>query len=117
MGYCAIVLLYLLPRTVGVPLLGHEAGRVEGLGLAEVGAAASELGIAVALIALLLGSITSERRRVALLIVAAAPVTVGHVGQLLRAASRSWGRGLVASAPASRRPMRISEKTPQTTLA
>jgi hypothetical protein len=29
MGYCAIVLLYLLPRTVDVPLLSFESEEVE----------------------------------------------------------------------------------------
>ncbi len=46
-GNLAIVALYLLIRTVGIPLLGPEAGKAEGLGLADVCATTSELGIGV----------------------------------------------------------------------
>jgi hypothetical protein len=86
-GNLAIVALYLLTRTVGVPLFGPEAGEVERVGLADVCATASELGIGVALGAALLGKITSERRRTILLIVAVALVLIGHVVHLALRAS------------------------------
>jgi len=79
----AIVALYLLTRTVGIPLFGPEAGEVEGFGFMDVCATASELGIAVALGAALLRETTPERRRMILLIVAVALVGVGHVVHLL----------------------------------
>jgi predicted MFS family arabinose efflux permease len=72
---------------VGVPLFGPEAGEVERVGLADVCATASELGIGVALGAALLGKITSERRRTILLIVAVALVLIGHVVHLALRAS------------------------------
>ena len=86
-GNVSIIVLYLLTRTVGIPLFGPEAGEVEGVGFADVCATTSELGIGVALGAVLLGETTPERRRTILLIVAVGLVLVGHVVHLaLRAA-------------------------------
>ena len=82
-GNLAIVALYLLTRTVGIPLFGPEAGEVEGLGLVDVCATASEVGIAFSLGAVLLREATPERRRMILLIAAVALVGVGHVVHLL----------------------------------
>ena len=82
-GNLAIVLLYLLTRTAGVPLFGPEAGEVEGVGFIDVCATTSELGIVAALGALLLRGLSTERRRLVLLIVAVALVSVGHLVHLL----------------------------------
>lgn len=82
-GNLAIVVLYLLTRTAGIPLFGPEAGEVEGFGLVDVCATASEVGIALALGAALLQDATPERRRTILLIAAVALVGVGHVVHLL----------------------------------
>ena len=85
-GDLAIVALYLLTRTVGIPMFGPEAGEVEGFGFVDVCATASEVGIAVALGAALLRNATPERRRTIVLIVAIGLVSVGHaVHQVLRA--------------------------------
>jgi MFS family permease len=86
-GNLAIVVLYLLTRTVGIPLFGPEAGEVEGIGFADVCATTSELGLSVALGAALLREITPERRPTILLIVAVALVLVGHVVHLALRAS------------------------------
>src|SRR5215212_7773969 len=86
-GNLAIVGLYLLTRTVGIPFFGPEAGEVEGFGFVDVCATASEVGIAVALSAVLLRNATPERRRTILLIVAVGLVSVGHVVHLLLRAS------------------------------
>jgi hypothetical protein len=86
-GNLAIVALYLLTRTVGIPLFGPEAGRVEAVGFADVCATASEVGIGVALGVALLREIAPERRRTILLIVAVALVLVGHVVHLVLRAS------------------------------
>jgi len=83
----AIVVLYLLTRTVGIPLFGPEAGEVEGFGFVDVCATASELGIAVALGAALLRNATPQRRRTIVLIVAIGLVSVGHVVHLVLRAS------------------------------
>jgi hypothetical protein len=86
-GNFAIVVLYLLTRTAGIPLFGPEAGEVEGVGFADVCATTSELGISVALGTALLQEIRRERRRTILLIVAVGLVLVGHVVHLVVRAS------------------------------
>jgi hypothetical protein len=86
-GNLAIVVLYLLTRTVGIPVLGPEAGEVEGFGFVDVCATVSELGIAVALGVALLWNATRERRRTIVLIVAIGLVSVGHVVHLVLRAS------------------------------
>ena len=82
-GNLAIILLYLLTRTAGIPFVGPHAGEVEGVGFSDVCATASELGIAVALGAVLLRDLSSERRRLALIVAAIAVVSVGHLVHLL----------------------------------
>ena len=67
-GNLAIVVLYLLTRTVGIPLFGPEAGEV-------------------ALGAALLRNAPPERRRTILLIAAVGLVSVGHVVHLVLRAS------------------------------
>jgi hypothetical protein len=86
-GNLAIVGLYLLTRTVGIPFFGPEAGEVEGFGFVDVCATASEVGIAVALGAALLRNSTPQRRRTIVLIVAVGLVLVGHVVHLVLRAS------------------------------
>jgi MFS family permease len=86
-GNMAIVALYLLTRTTGIPLFGPEAGEVEGIGFADVCATTSELGISVALGAALLREVTPDKRRTILLSVAVALVLVGHVVHLALRAS------------------------------
>ena len=86
-GNLAIVALYLLTRTVGIPLFGPGAGEVEGAGFVDLCATASEVGIAMALGAALLRETTTERRRMILLIAAVVLVSVGHVVHLVLRAS------------------------------
>ncbi len=81
-GNLAIVALYLLTRTVGIPLFGPGAGEVEGAGFVDVCATASEVGIAVALGAALLRETNTERRRTILLVAAVVLVSVGHMVHL-----------------------------------
>ena len=82
-GNLAIVLLYLLTRTVGIPLFGPHAGEVEGAGFMDLCATASELGIALALGAVLLRGLPSDRRRPVLIVAAIALVSVGHLVHLM----------------------------------
>ena len=82
-GNLAIVALYLLTRTVGIPVFGPGAGEVEGFGFVDACATSSEVGIAVALGAVLLRATTPERRHTILLIAAIALVGIGHVVHLL----------------------------------
>jgi len=86
-GNLAIVVLYLLTRTVGIPLFGPGAGEVEGVGFIDLCATTSEVGIAVALGAALLRRTAPERRRMIVLIAAVVVVSVGHVLHLVVRAS------------------------------
>jgi hypothetical protein len=86
-GNLAIVVLYLLTRTVGIPVFGAEAGEVERVGFIDLCATTSEVGIAVALGAALLRKTARERRRMILLIGAVVVVSVGHVVHLVLRAS------------------------------
>jgi hypothetical protein len=82
-GNLAIVSLYLLTRTVGIPLFGPHAGEVEGAGFMDLCATTSELGIVAALGAVLLRGLPSDRRRLVLIVAAIAVVSVGHLAHLL----------------------------------
>ena len=82
-GNLAIVLLYLLTRTVGIPLFGPHAWEVEGVGFTDLCATTSELGIAAALGAVLLRRLPSDRRRLVVIVAAIAVVSVGHLVHLV----------------------------------
>jgi hypothetical protein len=82
-GNLAIVSLYLLTRTVGIPLFGPHAGEAEGVGFTDLCATTSELGIILALGAVLLRNLPSERRRLVLVVSAVALISVGHAVHLL----------------------------------
>ncbi len=82
-GNLAIVSLYLLTRTVGIPFFGPHAGEAEGVGFTDLCATTSELGIILALGAVLLRNLSSERRRLVLVISAVALISVGHAVHLL----------------------------------
>jgi hypothetical protein len=82
-GNLAIVVLYLLTRTVGIPFFGTEAGEVEGVSFIDLCATTSEVGIAVALGGALLRETTADRRRIIVLILAVGLVSVGHVVHLV----------------------------------
>ena len=82
-GNLAIVSLYLLTRTVGIPLFGPHAWKVEGVGFTDLCATTSELGIAAALGAVLLRGLPSDRRRLVVIVAAIAVVSVGHLVHLV----------------------------------
>ncbi len=82
-GNLAIASLYLLTRTAGIPFFGPHAGEAEGVGFSDLCATASELGIVVALGAVLLRGLPSDRRRLVLIVAAIAVVSVGHIVHLL----------------------------------
>jgi hypothetical protein len=86
-GNLTIVALYLLTRTVGIPLFGPGVGEVEGVGFVDLCATASEVGIAAALGAAVLRETAPKRRRMILLFVAVGLVSVGHMVYLVLRAS------------------------------
>ena len=82
-GNSAIVLLYLFTRVVGVPLFGPETGEVEGAGIIDVCATASEAAIVVALGVLLLWRLAGERTTLIGLIVSAMLLVGAHLPHVL----------------------------------
>jgi hypothetical protein len=86
-GNLTIVALYLLTRTVGIPLFGPGVGEVEGVGFIDLCATASEVGIAAALGAAVFRETAPKRRRTILLFVAVGLVSVGHMVYLVLRAS------------------------------
>ena len=82
-GNVSILALYLFTRTVGIPLFGPHAGEVEGFGLVDLCAAASELGIVLALGTLLTRGLSHERKLQVIIFATAAALLVGHIVHLL----------------------------------
>ena len=82
-GNLSVLALYLLTRTVGIPFFGPHAGEVEGFGLVDLCAAASELGIILALGALLMKNLSFERKMQVAIVVTASALLVGHLLHLL----------------------------------
>jgi MFS family permease len=78
-GNVSIIALYLLTRTVGIPFFGPHAGEVEGVGVTDVCATASELGLVVVLLGVLLRGLPRERLVVVLFVLALAGLFVGHL--------------------------------------
>ncbi len=92
-GNLAIFVLYLLTRTVGIPFFGPEAGEVEEVGLIDLCATTSELALVVALGVPLLQNLSPQRRRLVLLIVAIAILSLGHLLHLLLRESPTYSSG------------------------
>ena len=66
-GNSAIILLYLLTRTVGLPFFGPGAWEIERVGPLDVGATVAEVVIVVALGALLVWRLSRQNMTLALL--------------------------------------------------
>lgn len=66
-GNSAIIFLYLLTRTLGIPFFGPGAWEIEKVGLLDVGATAAEALLVVSLAALLLWRLSRSDPRLALL--------------------------------------------------
>ncbi len=79
----AIVILYLLTRTVGVPFFGPHAGEVEGVGVAGLWATSSELALVGVLGTLLLRGLPRERMVVLLFVLALVGLFFGHLLHLM----------------------------------
>ena len=90
-GNLAVIALYVVTRTAGIPFFGPHAGEVETVGAIDLCATASELALIIALGTLLLRGLPRERRRLVLVIVAVAAVSIGHLVHLLFRASPAHG--------------------------
>lgn len=86
-GNLLIVALYLVTRTVGIPVFGPDAGEVEEVGFTDLSATMSELTIVLTLGAALLRDLSPSRRNLILLILAITIVSLGHLLHLLLRAS------------------------------
>ncbi len=64
-GHLAIISLYIVTRTAGIPLFGPHAGEVEGIGLIDLTSKLAELALVIILVALMAigGSTLSRWRR------------------------------------------------------
>ena len=82
-GNVSIVALYLVTRTVGVPLFGPNAGEIEGLGAMDLCATVSELAIFIGTGAVLLRGLSLQMRRTALIVLAIAVLSLAHLVHLL----------------------------------
>ena len=82
-GNVSIIVLYLLTRTVGIPLFGPHAGEVEGVGIADQFATTSELALVIMLGALLVRGLPRERVVVLLFVLALVGLFVGHLLHLI----------------------------------
>ena len=88
-GNLAIIVLYIVTRTVGIPLFGPHAGEVEEVGVVDLCAAMSELALAIALGALVMlpRGLSRERVIVVLLILGLIVIFVGHLLHLMLSVS------------------------------
>jgi hypothetical protein len=82
-GDSAIILLYLLTRTVGIPFFGPGAGEIEEVGLLDVGATVAEAVMVVALGALLLRQLSRKDMALALLGLLSAGLLLLHLPHIV----------------------------------
>jgi hypothetical protein len=82
-GNLAIIALYSITRTVGIPFFGPHVGEVEGVGVADLFATTSELALVVALLGVLLRGLPLERVVVVLFVLALVGLLVGHLLHLM----------------------------------
>src|SRR5919112_4708477 len=82
-GNLAVIALYSITRTVGIPFFGPHVGEVEGVGIADIVATTSELALVVALIWVLLRGLPRERVVVVLFIMTLVGLFVGHLLHLM----------------------------------
>ena len=88
-GNLAIIVLYIVTRTVGIPFFGPHAGEVEEVGVVDLCAAMSELALAMALGVLVMPprGLSRERVIVVLLILGLIIIFVGHLLHLMLSVS------------------------------
>ena len=82
-GNSAIILPYLVARTVGIPFFGPDAGEIEEVGLLDVGATMVEAMLVVALGALLLRQLSRQDMALALLGLLSAGLMLLHLPHIV----------------------------------
>jgi hypothetical protein len=82
-GNSAIILLYLVTRTVGIPFFGPGAGEIEEVGLLDVGATVAEAVLVVALGVLLLRQFSRQDMALALIGLLSAGLVLLHLPHIV----------------------------------
>jgi hypothetical protein len=86
-GNLAVVILWLVTRTTGIPLFGPHAGEVEGVGASDLACTLAEVGIVAALGALAMRGLSTEGRIQIVVATGASALLFWHLLHLLAGSS------------------------------
>lgn len=86
-GNLAVVILWLVTRTTGIPLLGPHAGEIEGVGVLDLACTLAEVCVIVVLGALATRDLPTEGRIQVVVVLAASSLLFWHLLHLLAMSS------------------------------
>ena len=86
-GNLAIVILWLVTRTSGIPLFGPHAGDIEEMGTLDLVCTLAEVGIIAGLGVLVMRGLPTERRLQIVVVLAASSLLFWHLLHLLAGSS------------------------------
>jgi hypothetical protein len=86
-GNLAVVILWLVTRTAGIPLVGPHAGDVEEIGALDLTCTIGEVGIVAALGALVMRGLATEGRIQVVVVFAVSALLLWHLLHLLAGSS------------------------------
>ena len=86
-GNLAIVILWLVTRTSGIPLFGPHAGDVEGIGALDLACTLAEVGIVVGVGALAMRGLATQGRIQIVVVLAVSALFFWHLLHLLAGSS------------------------------
>jgi hypothetical protein len=86
-GNLAVVILWLVTRTTGIPFFGPHAGEVEGVGVLDLACTLAEVGIVAGLGALAMRGLPTEGRIQVVVVSAASSLLFWHLLHLLAGSS------------------------------
>ncbi len=86
-GNLAVVILWLVTRTTGIPLFGPHAGETEGVGMLDLACTLAEVCVIVALGALATRDLPTEGRIQVVVVLAASSLLFWHLLHLLAMSS------------------------------
>ena len=82
-GNLAVAILWLVTRTMGIPLLGPHAGEVEGVGVLDLACTLAEVGIVAGLGMLAMRDLSTEGRIQVVVVALATSLLFWHLLHLL----------------------------------